>query len=352
MAAPHVSGVAAVLLGLHPLAGPESIRADLMQGGRPVPGLADTTVSGRRVDLLGAIALADGAGPDLTPPDPFTMIAPSPGLATPLATPVFRWSPATDAGGGIAAYRLTVDGATVASVPGATTSAAPSSPLAEGSHTWNVVAVDDAGNSRAADPRLLVVDRTAPSVPTPASPAAAAHVAGPAVRLAWSAAADAGSGVAGYRVIVDGVAVASTGAAETSSVVRLTAGHHTWQVVAHDAAGNTSTSGPRGLFVVGAAATSGARSRLTIATPTSVRSGTRPRLRVTLTRGARVSFSVRRASGGRVLASQARGLPAGRSTVVLSARVTRAIAARGVYVVTARAAGMRDAVRLAVRARG
>ena len=351
MAAPHVAGVAAVVLGKHPGLTPSTLRADLMQGGRPTPALTSTTVSGRRLDLLGSLSMADGIGPDLTPPDPFGMIAPSAGTATNTSTPVFRWSPATDARSGISTYRLTVDGATVATVPGATTSTTPSTPLGEGTHTWSVVATDDEGNSRAADGRLLVVDRTAPSIASPASPANTAKVAGPAVRFTWTAATDAGSGLAGYRLMVNGVAVANTNPGETTSVVRLTPGHHVWQVVARDQAGNESTSSARGVFVGAAGAAAGARQRLTIARPSSVRSGVRPTLRVTLTKGVRVSFSARRASGGKVVASQIVRMHVGRNTVVLSRTFTRKIAARGVYVITARASGMRDAVRLSVRPR-
>ena len=77
----------------------------------------------------------------------------------------------------------------------------------------------------------------------------------------------------------------------------------------------------------------------------------RPRLRVTLTKGARVSFSARRAGGGRVLAAQVTRLHAGRNMVVLSRKFTRRISVRGVYVITARGPGMHAAVRLSVRRR-
>ena len=97
--------------------------------------------------------------------------------------------------------------------------------------------------------------------PAPVSPANGAKVAGPAVRFRWTAAADTGSGLAGYRVMVNGVDVASADPGETSSVVRLIPGRHTWQVTARDQAGNESTSPTRGVVVGGASATTrGARS--------------------------------------------------------------------------------------------
>ena len=128
------------------------------------------------------------------------------------------------------------------------------SPLAEGSHTWSVAAVDATGNLRATAARTLLVDRTAPSVPVPAAPADGARVAGPEVTLSWSPATDAVSGVAGYRVLVDGAGTGSTGPGERSLRVRVALGRHTWQVVAVDGVGNESASAARSFSVTGEAA--------------------------------------------------------------------------------------------------
>ena len=353
MAAPHVSGIAAVVRGLYPGFTPSQVRTAIMGGGRSLTSLAGLTVSGRRADLLGALGVAaGGVGPDGTLPGPFALLAPAPGAIVADAAPVFRWAPSNDADSGIAAYRLVIDGATSATVGPATTAAAPGAPVADGVHTWSVVAVDGQGNARASETRPVVVDRTPPAGATPVAPAANARVTGPAVRLRWNAAADAVSGLAGYRVLVDGAGAASAGPTETSVLVRLANGRHTWQVVARDQAGNEWTSAPRALTVSGAAASTSARGRLVIARPAAVRSGARPRLRVRVDRSVRVSFSVRKASGGRTLASQARALRRGATTVVLAPAVARTMARPGVYVITARAAGMRDAVRVAVRPRG
>jgi hypothetical protein len=148
-------------------------------------------------------------------------------------------------------------------------------------------------------------------------------------------------------VVVDGSPVVTVGPGATSALVRLSIGRHTWRVVATDVVGNESSAAARALVVRRAAA----RPRLRIARPSAVKSGARPRLRVRATRAARVSFTVRKAGGKRTLARQARGVRAGSSTVVLSRKVARRLAKPGVYVVTARAAGMRASVRLAVRSR-
>ncbi len=353
MAAPHVTGIAAVVLGTHPGFSPGQLKTAVMSGGQTDPALAGLTVSGRRVDLLGALTVAAGGiGPDTTPPGPFAILSPAEGAATSLTVPIFRWAPASDADSGIAGYRLTVDGATVASVPADGTAASPGAPLSEGFHNWSVVAVDGQGNTRSAGTRTLIVDHTAPTVAAAQSPAAAARVAGPSVRLRWAAARDSGSGLAGYRLMVDGVATSSPAAGETTALVRFRTGRHTWQVVARDVAGNESTGPARAIVVTSGGLTSTARGRLTLTRLAPVvRPGGRARLKVRVDRSARVSFSVRRSSGGPTLASQARRVPVGVSTVVLSPALARRMAAPGVYVVTARAAGMRDSVRVAVRAR-
>jgi subtilisin family serine protease len=352
MAAPHVSGIAAIVRGKYPSFTATQLRSAVLWGGRSIPALAGTTATGRRADLLGALAVAaGGVGPDGMPPAAFSLLAPAQGVVTPLAGPVFRWTPASDADSGVTAYRLVIDGATSASVGSTTTASGPSGPLGDGPHTWSVVALDAEGNARASETRTIVVDRTPPTVAAPSSPAAGARVTGLSVRLRWAPAGDA-NGIAGYRVVVDGAPAASLTGAETTALVRMTAGRHSWQVVATDVVGNESTSAPRAIVVAAGPAATSARGRLTLSRLGGpVKPGARPRLRVKVDRAARISFSVRKASGGRTLASQARRLKAGSSTVVLSPTLARRIAKPGVYVVTARAAGMRDSVRLSVRGR-
>ena len=351
MAAPQVSGIAAAVLGSAPGLAPWQVKAAITSGGVPAPALAGVTASGRRADLLGALTVAGaGVGPDTTPPDPFAAASPAEGLATTSVSPTFRWSPATDAQSGVAAYRVAVDGATVAQVGAGTTQAAPSAPLAEGVHRWSVSALDANGNQRYTDPRTLLIDRTAPSAPAPSSPSDGAGVKGPEVALVWSPSADGVSGVGGYRVLVDGGGVAAVGAAEHSVHIRLAPGRHTWQVVAADAAGNEA-AGPTRSFSVGSAATAPVRRRLLrLSAPAQVASGRRTLLRIELARGARVTFAVRRGSGGRTLTRFTRRERAGARVVALPAGFVRRMRPAGPYVVTATApGGLKDAVRLTVR---
>ena len=352
MAAPHVAGIAAVVAGLAPGLAPWQIKAAISTGGDVAPALAGATSSGRRADLAGAIAAAGaGVGADTTPPDPFGVVSPAEGLATSAAFPVFRWAPATDAQSGVSAYRLMVDGVQVAQVGPGVSEATAGSPLAEGSRTWSVVAVDAVGNLRATGARTLLVDRTAPSQPVPAAPADAAPVAGREVTLSWSAATDAGSGVASYRVLVDGAVAGSTGPGVRALRTGPNVGRHTWQVVAVDAAGNESVSAVRSFTVTGTAARRAVSVRpLRLTLPARTASGRPPMLRVQAARPARVTFTVRRASPVRRVAVFTRRVRSGVTDVALPAAVARRMRPAGTYVVIARApAGMKDTVRLTVR---
>ena len=358
MAAPQVTGIAATLAGLHPGIAPWQVKAAITGGGDPLPALTGTTASGRRADLLGAINVAaSGVGLDAAPPDPFAMVAPAEGLITTVTTPLFRWNPTSDAQSGVAGYRLVVGTSVVAQVTAGVTQATPAIPLAEGSHRWSITAVDGAGNARASEARTLIVDRTAPTRVALSSPASGARVAGPAVTLAWAPATDAVSGVAEYRVIVDGAGLDSTGPGGRSVRVRLAPGRHTWQVQAADAAGNASAGPTRSFVVTGKAVKAPARVRplrlrlrSRITSRSRIDSRSRPLLHLRLTRPARVKFSVRRASSKRPVARFARRARAGTTKVAVPRSSARRMRARGVYVVTARASGGRlDRVRLRVR---
>lgn len=352
MAAPHVSGVAAVVLGMHPGLAPWQLKAALTGGGAPVPALAGTTASGRRLDLAGALTAAGtGIGPDTTPPDPFAALGPADGLATAAPGPLpFSWAPSADAGSGVVSYRLVVDGATAATVGPSARSA--SVALGDGAHTWSVVAQDASGNVRETPVRALTIDRSAPSAPVLRSPSGSGSVAGPAVQLTWAASSDAVSGVASYRVLVDGVAVASVGADELTARVPMTRGSHTWQVTALDALGNQATSATRTVTVTGsvpALRVPAPPRGLTLVAPTRLASGRVPPLRVRLPRAMRVTVTVRRAARARPLATFRVRARAGVTAVRFPARVSSRMRAPGTYVVMARASSrLRDSVRIIV----
>ncbi len=352
MAAPQVSGIAAALVGAHAGIAPWQTKAAITGGGDPAAALAGVTTSGRRVDLLGALTFAaSGVGPDTTPPDVFSALSPTDGLAATSAMPTFSWSPASDSQSGVAGYRLIVDGVTAAQIAPGVTQATLATPLGEGLHLWSVTAADGIGNQRSTATRALLIDRTAPSAPAQSSPAEGVNLKGPEVTLVWAPSTDAVSGIAGYRVLVDGAGALTTAAGEHSARIRPALGRHTWQVLASDAAGNESSGVVHSFSVTGQAATRPSRVRpLRVSAPARVASGTRPLLRLQLTRAARVTFSVRRASGTRPLASFVRRSKAGTSDVALPTSFARRLRVAAVYVVMARApGGLKDTVRLTVR---
>jgi len=351
MAAPHVSGVAAVLLGEEPGLAPWQVRAAITLGGDAVAALSGTTSSGRRLSLGGALGVsADGIGPDTGGPDPFALVSPADGLATNAPSPVFRWSPSSDGQSGLAGYTVTLDGAAVATAPAGATSAALAGGVPEGAHLWTVTARDLAGNLRSPAPRALIVDRTGPGAPPLAAPKAGAKVAGPSVTLSWAGAADALTGVSEYRVVVDGVAVRTLPGTARATTVPMARGGHVWQVQAVDAVGNTSPASARAVTVTGAKTTPAAR-RVVLGTIPAVRAGGRPVVRVTLAAAGRVTFSVRPASTPRALGSFTRALRAGQSRFALPARLSHRFRAGRTYVVTARGAGTVDSARFTIAGR-
>jgi fibronectin type 3 domain-containing protein len=157
---------------------------------------------------------------------------------TPTASaPVLSWSPATDTGGsGVRRYEVFRDGASrgFTSTAGFTDTGAP-----DGSYAYTVVTEDGAGNrSPASAARTVVVDTTPPSVPGTPQPAQADTGAAPA--LSWAAATDAGTGVAGYKVMRDGTQIGTTQTTSFTDTGVAASGSYSYTVSAYDALGTTS----------------------------------------------------------------------------------------------------------------
>ena len=88
---------------------------------------------------------ADPADPaDTTPPQPFDLRSPEDGAVSSDSTLTLEWQSSSDSGSGIDRYEVYVDGAKVAD---RTSTRYTTSALAEGAHSWHVLAVDRAGNS-------------------------------------------------------------------------------------------------------------------------------------------------------------------------------------------------------------
>jgi hypothetical protein len=117
--------------------------------------------------------------------------------------------------------------------------------LAEGVHTFSAASTDPALAEQDTTPATATwrVDTTAPAAPEPVSPADGQDVKTAA--LEWSAAGDpGGSGVAAYRVFVDGSERGTT-SSTTFTPAGVGDGEHSWFVRAVDGAGNTRDSATR-----------------------------------------------------------------------------------------------------------
>lgn len=157
------------------------------------------------------------------------------------------WTASTDSESGVASYRIFRNGSATALATVSTTNYADMTVVANTAYTYQVRAVDVAGNiSNASNTANATtpappVDVTAPTVPANlvATPTSATRV-----DLNWTASTDSGSGVAGYRVYRNGSATAlATVTATTYADTAVSANTaYTYVVRAIDVAGNLSNA--------------------------------------------------------------------------------------------------------------
>jgi hypothetical protein len=177
-----------------------------------------------------------------TPGAPSITSGPADGSVSDSSSASFAFSASTDPGGsGVAGYECRVDGGAWASC----TSPRSLTSLAEGSHTFDVRALDNAGNPSAAASRTWTVDTTTPGAPSITSGPSAGSVSDSASASFSFSASDTsgGSGVAGYECRLDGGAWESC--TSPRALTSLAEGEHTFEVRAVDNAGNTSVAASR-----------------------------------------------------------------------------------------------------------
>jgi hypothetical protein len=193
------------------------------------------------------------------PPPPSVAIgAPGEGTLTSQATPTFTWSAGDLGGPGIVRIEFLLDGKQVSGDPlsaNATSYTSPS-PLPDGTHTWQVRAVDSLGFTTTTAARTITIDTTPPTTPALAQPLAGGRIYQAVPSFSWVASSDATSGVGYYTLLIDGglAATVSPGACQggtctLASPRALSNGSHTWQVLATDRAGNTAASATQGFVV-------------------------------------------------------------------------------------------------------
>lgn len=164
MAAPFVSGAAALYLSHYPGSSVQQVRNGLLTTVDPLPSLAGKTTTGGRLDLARAL----GAGPttpqphqsspppparDLSAPSAFRLLTPRNYYLSSRRALRFRWQRSHD-GSGIRCYKLYVDGKKRKTVrdpdgPGGRNPRTKTLfKLRRGRHSWSVRAYDYAGNYR------------------------------------------------------------------------------------------------------------------------------------------------------------------------------------------------------------
>jgi hypothetical protein len=215
---------------------PESLTA-LAEGGR--------TFDVRAVDNAGnasAVASRSWTVDTTNPTAPSITSGPADGSVSDSSSASFAFSGSTDTGGsGVAGYECRLDGGAWASC----TSPRSLTSLAEGDHTFDVRAVDNAGNTSAAASRTWTVDTTNPGAPSITSGPSAGSVSdSSSASFGFSASTDpGGSGVAGYECRLDGGAWESC--TSPRALTSLAEGEHTFEVRAVDNAGNTGVAASR-----------------------------------------------------------------------------------------------------------
>lgn len=158
-------------------------------------------------------------------------------------TPTFTWDAASDATSGVASYQVRIDSGDFSDVGNVTTfTVADDDALADGSHTFEVKAVDSAGNMGLAGSVDFSVDTTPPTTPTNITKTTPDSDDTPT--FTWDAATDVTSGVASYQVRIDSGDFTDVGNVTTFTVESaLRGGSHTFEVRAVDGAGNTGIAG-------------------------------------------------------------------------------------------------------------
>ena len=163
MAAPYVSGAAALYLARNPASTVQTVRNAILASVDVVPALSGKTATGGRLNVARMLSVGEPAAPapaarpaaDVTPPSPFRLLRPRNRYATPKRGLRFRWQASRDASG-IKSYKLYVDGKKRKTVrdPDGPGGRDPKTrtrlKLPGGRHRWTVRAYDYAGNSRVA----------------------------------------------------------------------------------------------------------------------------------------------------------------------------------------------------------
>lgn len=251
MAAPQVAGVAALLLGAVPEAGVGVVKQAFLVGAEQRAGIGEAVASGGRVDLGNSLSfITDGPPADATAPAPAAVRSPTAGETVITRRPRLSWTEALDLESGVDHYRLQVDGQTVGEqIPSSASSIEPPLELADGSHSWAVLAVNGRGLTSVSATGNFQVQATPPPLPGNLAPANGTRISGTRADFTWDAPSDPGVSV---RVVVNGVEY-QPGLPGRLSLIGLGLGSHSWQLKVSDAQGRINLSPVRVLEITQAA---------------------------------------------------------------------------------------------------
>ncbi len=242
--APMVAGVAALVLSVNPNLTANQVQDILKQSADDRgPAGWDSGYGWGRVNAARAVSLASGGGTQDTTPPTVNFTSPTAG-ATVSGTVSVQVTAGDNVG--VASVNLSVDGVLIGGDSSAPyTFSWNTTTVANGSHTLTATALDAAGNT--ANAVLSVNLSNSPPDTTPPlviinSPAAGATVSG---NVSVQVAASDNVRVVKVELYVDGVLTASATSAPFTTkwnVRRASAGAHTLQCKAYDAAGNVGVS--------------------------------------------------------------------------------------------------------------
>jgi subtilisin family serine protease len=228
MASPYVAAVAATIRARNPGLTPKQVADALCAGTERLAAFAGVTACGGRLNACSALLAAAGS----SAPGAFALSGPVEGaLATDGGISV-GWGAST---AGLDRYEVVVDDGVLATASRDAREARVA--LVDGAHRIAVRAVDCRGNATTTPAVTVLADTTAPSSPTPSTPAI---VNSRRPRLSWGAATDTTSGIAGYSVAVDGGAPGRVDGLEHTVAADLADGAHSFSVAALDRAGLSS----------------------------------------------------------------------------------------------------------------
>lgn len=153
----------------------------------------------------------------------------------------FSWCASTDATSGINRYQYRIDSGTTVNLGNVTSVSGITAPSA-GPHSFQVRAVDNAGNASVwSTSRSFYYDNVAPTVPGKPTAAPPTWTATNSFSFSWTASTDSYSGLDRYQYRIDSGSAVNLGTATTvNGIVAPSAGSHAFQVRAVDNLENTS----------------------------------------------------------------------------------------------------------------